>query len=81
MNFPMIIHCLVTKVSTKFKNALIFQGFFWVRISAPFPMEKGPVFSQKVDEISQSEVHKNFSNFSSLIEEYLGHSKLTISCL
>ena len=35
-------------------------------------MEKGPVFSQKVDEISQSEVHVTFSNFSSLIDKYLG---------
>ena len=35
-------------------------------------MEKGPVFSQKGDEISQSEVHQTFSNFSSLIDEYLG---------
>ena len=46
---------------------VIFQGCFWGRISAPFPMEKGPVFSQKVDEISQSEVHQTFSNFSSLL--------------
>ena len=52
-----------------------FQGFFkvfWGRISAPLPMEKGPVFSQKVDDISESEVHQTFSNFSSLIDEYLG---------
>ena len=45
-----------------------FQGFFKV----PFPMEKGPVFSQKVDEISRSEVHQTFSNFSFLIDKYLG---------
>ena len=36
------------------------------------PNGKGPVFSQKVDEISKSEVHQTFSNFSSLIDEYLG---------
>ena len=35
-------------------------------------MEKGPVFSQKVDEISKSEVHQIFCNFSSLIDEYFG---------
>ena len=50
----------------------IFQGYFWGRISAPSPMEKGPVFSQKVDEISQSEVHQTFNNFSSLFDEYIG---------
>ena len=33
---------------------------------------KGPVFSQKVDEISKSEVNQTFSNFFSLIDEYLG---------
>ena len=54
----------------------IFQSCFGGRISAPFPMEKVPIFSQKVDEISQS-----FSNFSSLINEYFGHSKITISGL
>ena len=31
------------------------------------PNGKGPVFSQNVDEISKSEVHQTFSNFSSLI--------------
>ena len=36
------------------------------------PNGKGPVFSQKADEISKSEVHQTFSNFSSLIDEYLG---------
>ena len=36
------------------------------------PNGKGPVFSPKVDEISKSEVHQTFSNFSSLIDEYLG---------
>ena len=36
------------------------------------PNGKCPVFSQKVDEISKSEVHQTFSNFSSLIDEYLG---------
>ena len=55
-----------------------FQGCFGGRISAPFPMEKWPVFSQKVDEISQSEAPQTFSKFSSLIHEYLGHSKITI---
>ena len=56
----------------------IFQGCFWGRISAPFPMEKGPAFSQKVDEISQSEAPQTFSNFSSFIHKYLGHLKMTI---
>ena len=59
----------------------IFQGCFWGRISAPFLMEKEPVFSQKVDEFSQSETHQTFSKFSSLINEYLGHTKMTISGL
>ena len=36
------------------------------------PNGKGPVFSQKGDEISKSEVHQTFNNFSSLIYEYLG---------
>ena len=44
-------------------------------------MDKGPVLSQKVDEISQSEAPQTFSSFSSLIQEYLGHSKMTISGL
>ena len=43
---------------------VIFQGCLGGRILAPFPMEKGPVFSQKVDEISQSEASQTFSNFS-----------------
>ena len=59
----------------------IFQGCVCGRISAPVPMEKWPVFSQKVDEISQSEAPQTFSNFSSLIYEYLWHSKTTISSL
>ena len=33
-------------------------------------MEKGPVFSQKVDVISQSEVPQTFSKFSSFIGKY-----------
>ena len=41
-------------------------------------MEKGPVLSQKVYEISQSEAPKTFSNFPLLIHEYLGHSKMNI---
>ena len=36
------------------------------------PNGKGPVFSQKVDEFSKSEVHQTFNSFSSLIDEYLG---------
>ena len=59
----------------------IFQGCFGGRISAPFPMEKGPVFSQRVDEISQPEEPQTFSKFSSLIHKYLGHSKMIISGL
>ena len=49
----------------KFTVAGIFQAFFWGRISAPFPMEKMPIFSQKEDEISQSEAPQTVSNFSS----------------
>ena len=37
--------------------------------------------TQKVDEISQSEAPQTFSSFSSLIQEYLEHSKMTISGL
>ena len=59
----------------------IFQGCFWGRISAPVPMDKWPVFSQKVDKISQSEAPQTFSNFSALIHEYLRHSTMTISSL
>ena len=43
--------------------------------------ESVPVFSHKVDEISQSEALQTFGNFSSLIHKYLGHSKMTISGL
>ena len=38
----------------------IFLGCFWGRNLAPVPMEKGPVFAQKLDEISQSEAPLNF---------------------
>ena len=58
-----------------------FSRLFWGRISAPFPMEKRHVFSQKVDKISQSEAPTIFSNLSSLIHKYLGHSKMGISGL
>ena len=44
-------------------------------------MEKEPVLSKKVDEISQSEAPETLGNFSSLIHEYLGHSKMTASGL
>ena len=59
----------------------IFQGCFGGRMLAPFPMEKVPIFSQRVDEISKSETSQSFSNFSSLINEYFEHSKMTISGL
>ena len=58
-----------------------FSRLFWGRISASFPMEKWPVFSQKVDEISQSDAPRTFSDYFSLIQQYLGHSKMTISGL
>ena len=62
-------------------NQGFFKAVFGAENSAPFPMEKGPVFSQKVDEISQFEAPQTFSHFPSFIYEYLGHSKMTISSL
>ena len=63
------------QVTTTVLTTGIFQGCFGDRISAPVRMEKGPVFSQRVDEISQSEAPQTISNFSSIIHKYLIYLK------
>ena len=61
------------------------QGFFkavlWAEFRPQSRWKKLPVFSQKVDEISQSKAPQTFSNFSFLIQECLENSKMTISSL